>query len=207
MSINADKKILVFILTALLFMWSLSIFNIADAAGPTREQLSSFILSFYQIETGALSDAQLQTITRTILKDNYGYTDERIDGIFVGNGFLPAPTRSPAVPLGPSQPSELVDGDFVPLAEIPGVTDQSTAQDTSRFFSGAFRLGITIAGFLAVIMIAVGGLQYMSTDTIYGKSEGRERITYAILGLLLILFSWILLATINPDIVSLRLFN
>jgi hypothetical protein len=109
--------------------------------------------------------------------------------------------------LKPIKPDATESSEFVPLAPILWVTDAETAKDTSAFFSGAFKLGITIAGFLAVIMIAVGGLQYMSTDTIGGKGEGRERITYAIMGLLLILFAWILLSTINPDIVSLRLFS
>ncbi len=94
------------------------------------------------------------------------------------------------------------DGDFVPLEEIPGVIDTETAKDPSIFFNGLFKFGIIIAGFLAVVMIAFGGIQYMSTDAIHGKSEGRERITYALMGLLLILFSWILLNTVNPDILD-----
>ena len=79
-------------------------------------------------------------------------------------------------------------------------------KDPSIFFNGLFKFGIIIAGFLAVVMIAFGGIQYMSTDAIHGKSEGRERITYALMGLLLVLFSWILLNTINPDILSFNLF-
>ncbi|MFQ5661885.1 MAG: hypothetical protein ACE5F2_01375 [Candidatus Paceibacteria bacterium] len=92
--------------------------------------------------------------------------------------------------------------EFVPLEPIPGVIDAETAKDPSKFFNGLFTFGIAIAGFLAVVMIAVGGIQYMSTDAVSGKGEGRERITYALMGLLLILFSWILLKTINPDILN-----
>lgn len=96
---------------------------------------------------------------------------------------------------------------FVPLQEIPKVIDKSTADNPSLFFNAMFNFGIIIAGFLAVIMIAIGGIQYMSTDAIHGKSEGREKITYALMGLLLILFSYILLKTINPDILKFDLFN
>ena len=103
---------------------------------------------------------------------------------------------------GQREPSE-----FVPLQEIPGVIDVETAKSPSKFFNGLFKFGIIIAGFLTVVMIAVGGIQYMSTDAIHGKSEGRERITYALMGLLLILFSWILLNTINPDILNFDIFN
>ncbi len=97
---------------------------------------------------------------------------------------------------GQKKPSE-----FVPLETIPGVIERGNT-DLNQFFNGLFKFGIIIAGFLAVVMIAVGGIQYMSTDAIHGKSEGRERITYALMGLLLILFSWILLNTVNPDILD-----
>tara|TARA_B100001971_G_scaffold103690_1_gene95495 strand:- start:47 stop:832 length:786 start_codon:yes stop_codon:yes gene_type:complete len=93
------------------------------------------------------------------------------------------------------------DKEFVPLETIPGVIEGGNT-DLNQFFNGLFKFGIIIAGFLAVVMIAVGGIQYMSTDAIHGKSEGRERITYALMGLLLILFSWILLNTVNPDILD-----
>ena len=94
--------------------------------------------------------------------------------------------------------------DFIPLEPIPGVTDQT---DPGKFFSGVFKFGITIASFLAIIMIMIGGLQYMSTDKISGKEEGRDRITQAIMGIILILLSVIILEVINPDILNLDLFR
>ena len=102
-------------------------------------------------------------------------------------------------------------GDFIPLApdffaeltKEAGGKDVTT--DTSAFFNSVFTFGIYIATFLATIMIAIGGIQYMSTDAVTGKSEGRERITYAVMGLLLILFSWILLKQINPDLLNLTI--
>ena len=66
-----------------------------------------------------------------------------------------------------------------------------------------FMFGISIAAFLAVLMIAIGGIQYMSTDAVSGKTEGKERIQYAVMGLLLVFFSWILLKQINPEILIL----
>jgi len=92
--------------------------------------------------------------------------------------------------------------DFTPLNPIKGVTDAEAAESPSKFFNGMFMFGISIAAFLAVLMIAIGGIQYMSTDAVSGKSEGRERITYAVMGLLLVLFSWILLRQINPEILD-----
>jgi len=102
---------------------------------------------------------------------------------------------------------EKIKIDFVPLAPIPGLIDKDTAKDPSKFFNALFTYGITIAGLLAVIMITVGGIQYMSSDAVSNKTEGRERITYALMGLLLVLFSWVLLYTINPEILNLTLFK
>ena len=97
--------------------------------------------------------------------------------------------------------------DFTALNPIPGVIDEAAAKDPSKFFNGMFMFGISIAAFLAVLMIAVGGIQYMSTDAVSGKSEGKERITYAVMGLLLVLFSWILLRQINPEILNFDFLN
>lgn len=109
---------------------------------------------------------------------------------------------TPPKPLGGGETvKQKKPAEFVPLETIPGIIEKGNT-DLNQFFNGLFTFGIVIAGFLAVVMIAVGGIQYMSTDAVSGKGEGRERITYALMGLLLILFSWILLNTINPDILN-----
>ena len=59
---------------------------------------------------------------------------------------------------------------------------------------------IGIAGLLAVVMIVVGGIQYMTTDALAGKSNARETITKALLGLILALGSYLILKTINPQL-------
>jgi len=58
---------------------------------------------------------------------------------------------------------------------------------------------------LAVIMIIWGGIQYMSTDAISGKSEAKNTIQNAIWGLLLAISAWLILNTINPDLVKFNL--
>ncbi|TSC66952.1 MAG: Uncharacterized protein G01um101472_582 [Parcubacteria group bacterium Gr01-1014_72] len=120
--------------------------------------------------------------------------------------------------------------DYVPLAPLPLTTIESgasargcgvpaptidkagkvTATSESKtnlclYLRGAFRLAIAIAGALAVLMIVMGGIQYMSTDAIGGKTEGRGRIQNAIGGLILALASYLLLYTINPNLVELNL--
>ncbi len=61
---------------------------------------------------------------------------------------------------------------------------------------------IIVAVLLAIIFITIGGVLYITTDTIEGKEKGKETVTRAILGLLLALISWLILYTINPELVG-----
>lgn len=94
---------------------------------------------------------------------------------------------------------------FCPLEDIGGLYTKN--KDLGAVLNQFFRFGLGIAALLAVITITWGGFQYMTTDAIGDKKEGKEWITSAIYGLLIILFSYILLVTINPKIVNFSLFS
>ncbi len=74
----------------------------------------------------------------------------------------------------------------------------------SAYINTIFKICIGIIGVLAVIMIIVGGVQYMSTDAIGGKEDGKETISKAFAGLFIGLASYLILYTINPQLVSLN---
>src|SRR3989344_2383459 len=88
-----------------------------------------------------------------------------------------------------------------PLTNPSGGTVTSTS-DLSNYLQFAFQFTIGITGVLAVIMIILGGIRYLSTDAISGKEEGRSMITGAIGVLLLAILSWLILNTINPDLLK-----
>ncbi|KKR43169.1 MAG: hypothetical protein UU10_C0026G0003 [Parcubacteria group bacterium GW2011_GWF1_40_6] len=67
------------------------------------------------------------------------------------------------------------------------------------------RIFIGICAVLAVIMIVVGGIEYMTSELISNKENGKHRITGAIFGLVLALGAWTLLNTINPDLLNTEL--
>ena len=97
--------------------------------------------------------------------------------------------------------------EFVPLQTVGGVIEEGQEQELGDFLNGVFRIGVGAAALLAVLMITIGGFEYM-TSTIPGvKADGKSRIVGAILGLLLILLSWLILNIINPDILSFDLFR
>ncbi|MCW9054935.1 MAG: pilin [Candidatus Pacebacteria bacterium] len=88
---------------------------------------------------------------------------------------------------------------FIPLTPLPGVTSSMSFGD---FLNTVFRIGLAIAATLAVVMITIGGIEYMTSEAVYGKTEGKERITNAVLGLLLALLIWVILYTINPNLIN-----
>ncbi len=97
----------------------------------------------------------------------------------------------------------LAQTDYTLLAPIDGyVGDAGGKTQANSYLEGIFILAIAVAGGLAVIMIIWGGIQYMSTDAISGKSEAKNTIQNAIWGLLLAISAWLILNTINPNLVK-----
>lgn len=79
--------------------------------------------------------------------------------------------------------------------------DQENA--LSKYINFVVKIAIGIAAVLAVIMIVMGGIQYMTSELISSKEEGKKRITNAILGLLIALGAYLILYTINPNLLKL----
>ncbi len=95
---------------------------------------------------------------------------------------------------------------YQPLAPIPGVDNSATsggAVDLNVYLAGIFKLGIGLCVIFAVLMIIIGGFEYVLTDKVGSKEDGKKYITNAIVGLLLALSSYIILYTINPCLLSL----
>ncbi len=122
------------------------------------------------------------------------------------------------VDLASNQPP----GSLVPytlLAPLPEAgtctTDSTGAQvctvDTTekyafaKYLNAMIKIFIGICAVLAMIMIVVGGIEYMTSELISSKEAGKERILNAIFGLLLALGSYALLNTIDPALLDVSL--
>ena len=76
-----------------------------------------------------------------------------------------------------------------------------------EYMSTLFTTFIAIAAALAVLMIVWGGIEYISSFSGSGKEQGKERITNAVFGLLLAVSAFLILQTVNPDLVSTETLN
>lgn len=90
---------------------------------------------------------------------------------------------------------------YTPLAELP-VVAPSSGTNIAIYLSNLPLFIISLAAVLAVIMIIIGGVQYVSTDALSGKKNGKERIKNAVTGLILAIASYAILYTISPNIVG-----
>lgn len=98
---------------------------------------------------------------------------------------------------------EIDDNCYSLLAPLPGLTNVKNTR-IGEYINLIIPIIIGIAGVLAVVMIVVGGIQYMTTDAFAGKSDARETITKAIIGLLIALGSYVILKTINPNLLQIE---
>jgi len=64
-------------------------------------------------------------------------------------------------------------------------------------------IGISMVAIAAVTAIVIGGFMYMLSDLVSSKEEGKKWIYGAITGLILALASYLILYTINPDLIIL----
>jgi len=94
---------------------------------------------------------------------------------------------------------------YVPLAPLPGVpAGQET--DIGSYLGSIFKIGIGLAGVFAVLMIIISGIQFIGgAASPSAHTEAKERMVNAILGLILALGSWLILNTINPNLLKTNL--
>src|SRR3989344_6628018 len=95
------------------------------------------------------------------------------------------------------------------LEPLPGLGNEEGKVDTAspdafgKYINAIIILFIGICAVLAVVMIVIGGIEYSTSELISSKEAGIEKIKGALLGLLLALGAFILLRTINPDLLNL----
>ncbi|MFZ2038896.1 MAG: hypothetical protein WAV11_03080 [Minisyncoccia bacterium] len=116
----------------------------------------------------------------------------------------------PIASLAQDDPAVVTGGktSLLALGKVPGLSGISDGGvDLPSFLNSVFKLLIGVALTAAVVRIFYGGFQYATTESIFGKTEAAKTIKNALYGLLLVLGAWLVLYTINPQLVSLNLFK
>lgn len=96
--------------------------------------------------------------------------------------------------------------------QIPGLSFSAPQVDPNvsnlpflpQYIAGVYRYAVSIVALLATVMIIYGGFRYLVGSTSGDIGKGKEIITDAVVGMVLTLGAYALLATVNPDLVSFR---
>ncbi len=104
-----------------------------------------------------------------------------------------------------SQGSGNIKNDYTLLAPLDGLEVFDTAQKCAftEYMNKIIKLFIGICAVLAMVMIVIGGIGYMTSELVSSKENGKTQMTQAVLGLLIALGAWLILNEINPNLLNL----
>lgn len=98
------------------------------------------------------------------------------------------------------------DGSYCLLEPIPEFGDKITPEMSfSSYVNTLIRLILGVVGVVVVVTFVYGGIMWMGTDSIFKKTDAKERMENAIIGTLLLLSAYIILNTINPNLVNIKI--
>lgn len=100
-------------------------------------------------------------------------------------------------------------GDYVPIAPIPMGPggELATSGSLTQYLNALFQLALAGGAVLAAIFIAIGGFEYMLSEAMESKRDGKMRIMHALYGLAILLSVTLVLYVINPDLICLNIFE
>lgn len=111
---------------------------------------------------------------------------------FAGDTYLGANGQT-------SNPGNLA---YTPLEPLPGMPVGVGNTALSTMLNYAFRVLLTLGAMFAVGSLVLGGIVYMTSEVVGDKNFARKRIQASLLGLLLLLAAWLILYTVNPQLVT-----
>lgn len=127
----------------------------------------------------------------------------------------PAPTPTPITPtpVTPTNPQtggagggagvggRDINMTYVPLEPLPGI-DQTGQLNFGTFLGQIFKILIALGALITVGAFIYAGIAYMSSETLGKINDAKARLRAAFFGLLLLLGAWVILYTINPQLVT-----
>lgn len=86
---------------------------------------------------------------------------------------------------------------------LPGLINSGVRNDFVSFLKWLFPFMLSVAAILAVLMIVIAGTRWVASAGSEAEIKAaRDMITNAILGLILAFAAWLIIQTINPDILK-----
>ena len=92
---------------------------------------------------------------------------------------------------------------FYPIIALP-IPGSGTGVPTTlaQYLNALFQLALGIGAILGVLLLVIGGFEYMTQDALGAKDQGKKRIQGAITGIVLLLLVYLIIYILDPRILS-----
>ncbi len=94
--------------------------------------------------------------------------------------------------------------DYKPIVGLPGLENLDKTTSIATYINAVYLLIIGLGALLGVMRIAWAGVKYSLSDIVTNKESAKHDIQGVLLGLAILLIPFIVLNTINPDLVNLN---
>lgn len=216
------KTKFIFIIIFLFFVFNIKISNAQQATQPCSNfagaecvqniNLSSFQYEFVQYSVCPdVSDRCVRRLpactgeckpSSNCLNEIGGFCDGTTNTSCCGSGNMTSTQQSSIEKVLQKKPV-CPEGQI--YLEVP-IRGKKCVANFGEYMTDLYDYFIYLAGVLAVIVIMIGGFQWVSAGGNQSKiGEAKERISGAIIGLILALGSYMILETINPNLLSMRM--
>ncbi len=93
----------------------------------------------------------------------------------------------------------------VPVASYQAATGIMSSDLLARYIKAFYNYGLAAAGILAAIILMGGGVLWLTSGGDSGKvGQAKELITGSVVGVVILVCAWVILNTINPNLVNLQ---
>lgn len=175
-----------------------------DTTGKTARETSDYDPTTGKLNSVTVSDIYGgKTTYETISYYKDGVLSYKINTQYDANGNVVSRVRYEGDGKGGLKGNPTHE--YQPLSEI--ILPGGGSVDTSSFpayLNAIYRIGIGACFALGVIMFTWAGIEYIVSESISSKGDGKKRMTAALTGLAIALVSYILLNTINPDLLKFK---
>ncbi len=177
-----------------------------EAACRARPSPISWTTCMYTANNRSNSRLEAPSDTETRCKTRLGgtWTSISLNGTTPstggGAGGVTAPVNSTYQFLAPLPCEPSKDAGCDPTTKTLKTFDATSG--LVAYLNLMIKIFIGLCAVLAVVMIVVGGMEYMTSELAHTKESGKERIEHALLGLIIALGAYALLFTINPDLLK-----
>jgi len=100
-----------------------------------------------------------------------------------------------------------VPGTVSGYAPLEPLTQHVAYANFADYLSTVYKLAITIGALIAVVMLVTGGVRYMLSESFTDIDKAKTRIKNALWGLLILVGSFLILYTINPNLLNFSALN